>query len=80
MFAATTSFHRPGERLGFVIHLPDSDAPIEGSAEVVRVQGGDESDRPAGLGIRFLDLPPDQEERIRTIVNALLASDRGRAD
>ena len=72
MFIKTTSFRQPGAELDFRITLSDTSALIEGSAEVVRVQGGDETERPSGMGIHFLDLRGNSAELVRRVVDAHL--------
>ena len=70
MFIKTTSFREPGTKLDFRIALSEPRALIEGSAEVVRVQGGDETERPSGMGIHFLELQQGQKELVRSFVDA----------
>ena len=70
MFIRTTSFRRPGAKLDFRIALTGTKGLIEGSAEVVRVHGGDESELPSGMGIHFLELRGDSETLVRGVVDA----------
>ena len=70
MYIKTTSFRLPGAKLDFRIALSDTSALIEGSAEVVRVHGGGESEPPSGMGIRFLELRGNGAELVRGVVNA----------
>ena len=70
MFIRTTSFRLPGDKLDFRIALSDADTLIEGSAEVVRVHGGDESELPSGMGVHFLELRGNSAELVRRVVDA----------
>ena len=70
MFIRTTTLALPGSRLDFNITLADETALIEGLGEVVRIQGGDESQRPSGMGVRFLDLRGNSAEVLRAVVAA----------
>lgn len=69
MYVKTTSFRLPGAKLDFRIALADSNALIEGSAEVVRVYGGDESEVASGMGVHFLELRGNSEELVRRVVD-----------
>ena len=68
MFIKTTSFRLPGAELEFRITLSDASALIEGSAEVVRVYGGDESEFPSGMGVHFLELRGNSAALLRSVV------------
>ena len=70
MFIKTTSFKHPGYKLDFRIALSEASALIEGSAEVVRVQGGDESELPSGMGVHFVELRGNSAELVRKVVDA----------
>ena len=69
MFIKTTSFRQPGAKLDFRIALSDASALIEGSAEVVRVLGGDETELNSGMGVHFLELRGNSEELVRRVVD-----------
>ena len=69
MFIKTTSFRQPGAKLDFRIALSDASALIEGSAEVVRVHGGDESELPSGMGVHFVELRGNSAELVRRVVD-----------
>jgi uncharacterized protein (TIGR02266 family) len=59
-----------------VLHfaLPDSD-PVEVTARVVWIRGpGDEHPYPAGMAVKFLELPPEVRPAIAAFVENLLAS------
>ena len=80
MFIKTTAFREPGAKLDFQIALSESSSLIEGSAEVVRVQGGDEAERPSGMGIHFLKLQHEQAELVRCVVDAHRTTQARRSD
>ena len=80
MFIKTTSFRELGAKLDFRIALSDPAVLIEGSAEVVRVQGGDETERPSGMGIHFLKLQHEQAELVRCVVDAHRTTQAPRRD
>lgn len=68
MLVRTSSFRDPGTKLDFTIVLADTSAMIEGSAEVVRVHGGDESRLASGMAIHFLELTGNSAELLRSVV------------
>ena len=70
MLVKTSSFRNPGTKLDFTIALPEENASIEGSAEVVRVHGGDETKLPSGMGIHFLELRDASAKLLHSVVES----------
>ena len=56
MFVDTSCFKEPGAELDFEIAFSGAGEMIAGTAEVVRVRGGDSSLGPSGMGIHFHEL------------------------
>lgn len=63
-----------GQRVRIALYEPSSASPVVLDAEIVRDDGG------AGLGLRFVDLPPDVATRLVGIVAALPALERLRPE
>ena len=72
MFVRTTAFRQLGGTFDFTISAGDGGDPIVGSAEVVRVCGGDESEPPPGMSVRFMELRGNSAELVRRAVEAHL--------
>ena len=62
MFIATQGGYLPESVLDLKFRLFNDDDPIEVQAEVRHVQEG------IGMGVRFLDLKPEDRKRIREFV------------
>jgi uncharacterized protein (TIGR02266 family) len=58
LFVATDHLPHGGEWLRFNLELPGGDAPLRLLSEVVRAEEVSRQGRPAGVGVRFLDLDP----------------------
>lgn len=70
IFLRTRAPQPPGTVLDFEFRLGDGFELIKGRGEVVWVRPGDEGPtRPAGMGIRFLELSPGSKELIYRIVD-----------
>lgn len=70
IFLRTRAPQAPGTVLDFEFRLGDGFELINGRGEVVWVRSEDEGPtRPAGMGIRFLDLSPGSKELIYRIVD-----------
>ncbi|MFQ5528709.1 MAG: TIGR02266 family protein, partial [Thermoanaerobaculia bacterium] len=69
MFVKTHSPHEPGERFEFACSLADGFPLVCGRGEVVWVREAPGSeDRPAGMGVRFLELFENSGELIAKII------------
>ncbi len=69
MFIRTDRIQPPGTVAAFEFNLGDGLSLISGEAEVVWVRGRHEGpDRPAGLGLRFIQLDRESRELIRRAV------------
>jgi molecular chaperone DnaK len=69
MFIRTQTPEPPGRMLGFEFRLGDGFELIQGTGEVMWVRPLDESpEKPAGMGIRFLELSPHSRELIARMV------------
>ena len=74
MFIVTEKPPEVGTHLVLHFALPDSD-PVEGTARVAWIRGpGDEHPYPAGMAVKFLELPPGARPAIAAFVANLLAS------
>ena len=73
-FIVTENPPEVGTHLVLHFALPDSD-PVEGTAWVAWIQDpGDEHPYPAGMAVKFLELPPEARPAIAAFVANLLAS------
>jgi len=70
LFIETEKPHQPGTEVSMQFHLPGSDEVLQTIGRVVRVSSGDIG-TPAGMGIEFDELTPDDRARIDSIVRAL---------
>ncbi len=69
MFIRTQTPEPVGRVLGFEFHLGDGFELIQGTGEVAWVRQLDESvEKPAGMGLRFLELSPHSRELIGRMV------------
>jgi uncharacterized protein (TIGR02266 family) len=74
MFIETETPLEVGTHLVLHFALPDSD-PVEGTARVVWIRcPGEEHPYPAGMAVKFLELPPEVRPTIATFVASLLAN------
>ena len=69
-FILTESLHPVGTPLNIRFRLPDDDASIEATAEVIWTykQPGGSSPNASGMGVRFMEIRPEDEERISDFV------------
>jgi uncharacterized protein (TIGR02266 family) len=69
----TNSPLNPGERISLKIILPDDEEKLEILGQVAwsrkEKQVTSKGESPAGMGIKFLDLSPADEERIRKVLS-----------
>lgn len=70
LFIETEKPHQPGTEVSMQFHLPGSDEVLQTIGRVVRVSSGDVG-TPAGMGIEFDELTPDDRTKIDRIVRAL---------
>lgn len=70
LFIATEKPHQPGTEVTMQFHLPGSDEVLKTIGRVVRVSSGDVG-TPAGMGIEFDELTPDDRIKIDLIIRAL---------
>ena len=73
VFIETEKPHQPGTEVSMQFHLPGGREVLQTLGRVVRVWSGNEA-TPAGMGIEFDELTPDDRSRIDRIVRALRAS------
>ena len=74
MFIVTEKPPEIGTHITLHFALPDSD-PVESTARVVWIRGpGDEHPYPAGMAVKFVELPPEARVAIAAFVETLLAS------
>ena len=79
MFVRSREPRPAGTLLGFQLSLSDGQPLIRGHGEVVWVRRADEGpDRPAGMGIRFVDLDAESRRLIRWAVVRSCFQDDGR--
>jgi uncharacterized protein (TIGR02266 family) len=72
LFIETEKPHRPGTEVSMQFHLPGSQEVLQTIGRVVRVSNGGVG-MPAGMGIEFDELTPDDRIKIDHIVRALRA-------
>jgi len=72
LFIETEKPHQPGTEVSMQFHLPGSQEVLSTIGRVVRVSSGDVG-TPAGMGIEFDELTPDDRVKIDQIVRALRA-------
>ena len=70
LFIETEKPHQPGTEVSMQFHLPGSNEVLRTIGRVVRVSSGDVG-TPAGMGIEFDELTPDDRAKIDLIVRAL---------
>ena len=69
IFIRTQQPRLPGTRLHFELKLPERRSLMRGVGEVVWSRPGAESEeRPAGIGVRFLQIDQDSRELISRVV------------
>ena len=70
LFIETDKPHAPGTEVSMQFHLPGSNEILRTLGRVVRVSSGNLGS-PAGMGIEFDELTPDDRRKIDRIVRAL---------
>ena len=70
LFIETDKPHQPGTEVSMQFHLPGSSETLRTIGRVVRVCSGNVGS-PAGMGIEFDELTPDDRRKIDRIVRAL---------
>jgi len=70
LFIETEKPHQPGTEVSMQFHLPGSKEVLRTIGRVVRVSSGSVS-APAGMGIEFDELTPDDLAKIDLIVRSL---------
>lgn len=70
VFIETEKPHQAGTEVSMQFHLPGGGEVLQTIGRVVRVSNGAQS-APAGMGIEFDELTPDDRGKIDTIVRAL---------
>lgn len=75
MFIATDHLVPVGERVRLVLHVPGNRPAVKAVGEVVRVVEEARGGKPPGLGIRFVDLDPGEEETIRDYIGLRVRHD-----
>src|SRR3954451_789432 len=74
MFIRTSSPKPPGTIFDFELTLADDFKLVQGIGEVVWIRQTDEaSERPSGMGVRFLDLSPESRKLIQRMVDEQVA-------
>src|SRR5262249_9153228 len=74
MFIRTRTPEPVGRMIGFELRLGDDYELIRGTGEVVWVRPIDQApDKPAGMGIRFLEITPEGRELIYRMVDNYIA-------
>ena len=73
VFIETEKPHQAGTEVSMQFHLPGSGEVLQTVGRVVRVSSGSPA-APAGMGIEFDELTPDDRSKIDVIVRALRAS------
>ena len=71
LFVETVMPLSPGKRVRLTPLLPGAAGLFELDGEVVRTEEYDPDrlmERPAGMGVRFLDVTPEQVEQLRALV------------
>lgn len=69
MFIRTRAPHPPGSAFEFQLQLGEDFTLVEGRAEVIWTRRRSEgADRPAGMGIRFLELDPASRNVLRRLI------------
>lgn len=70
MFLRSDTPRTPGEELDFVLSLEDGFTLVEGRGEVKwNRDDSDQPDRPAGMGVKFLELYGDSEALVQRVVS-----------
>lgn len=65
IFIATHKLRKIGEQLEFSLRLGDSDETLHGVGEVRWIrQYSETSDTPPGMGLRFIELTPENQQKI----------------
>lgn len=72
LFIETDKPHEPGTEVSMQFHLPGSAEALRTVGRVVRISSG-QPGTPAGMGIEFDELTPDDRVKIDQIVRALRA-------
>ena len=70
LFIETEKLQQPGTEVSMQFHLPGSDEVLRTLGRVVRVANG-AAGVPAGIGIEFDELTPEDRQKIDRIVRAL---------
>ncbi|MCA9501465.1 MAG: TIGR02266 family protein [Spirochaetaceae bacterium] len=70
LFIETEKPHQPGTEVAMQFHLPGSGDALHTLGRVVRVSHGSRG-KPAGMGIEFDELTPEDRTKIDRIVRAL---------
>jgi uncharacterized protein (TIGR02266 family) len=72
LFPIADQLSRVGEELLLAFRLPGLDEELNVRAEVRWIRGDTlgESTRPSGMGLRFMDLPSDEQLTLRDFVRA----------
>lgn len=73
LFIETDKPHQPGTEVSMQFHLPGSPEVLQTVGRVVRISPGAPG-TPAGMGIEFDELTPDDRVKIDRIVRALRAN------
>lgn len=76
LFIETEKLKPPGTEVSMQFHLPGSDEVLRTLGRVVRVSNG-RVGMPAGMGIEFDELTPDDRRKIDRIVRALRSNAAG---
>ena len=73
MFVQTPTPPPVGSVLRFELDLPERSGVVQGTAEVAWCRAADDPpDRPAGFGLRFLDVPATQLDLIFQVVDRFI--------
>ncbi|MBI5487152.1 MAG: TIGR02266 family protein [Deltaproteobacteria bacterium] len=74
LFLEGTMPHPPGTKVRLGFHLPNDERPVEVTGEIT-APGKDEG---LGMGVRFLDLSPDDRGRIERFLDESVGQPPGR--
>jgi uncharacterized protein (TIGR02266 family) len=78
LFVRTRNPLPVGERFLLKLQLPGITEPLEIQCEVSWSRGGEAEGEPAGMGLRFLEMSPDERQALKLYVDDILRSGQGR--
>ncbi|HOX45099.1 MAG TPA: TIGR02266 family protein [Myxococcota bacterium] len=73
LFIASERVLPVGERLRLVLHVPGERPAVKALAEVMRVRAEAAPGKPRGMGVRFVELTPEDQETLRAFLTRALA-------